>query len=61
VAASFSAPVLTRRKEFGLLVHLELTLPYFSLLALSVAVILAGTLTAWLAGRDTVMVVKEDW
>jgi len=116
VAASFSAQVLARRKEFGLLVHLgltrrqilavvagegaawtgvgavaglglglavavvlvhvvnpqsfhwrmELLLPWGRLLALCVAVVLAGTLTAWLAGRaaagrDAVLAVKEDW
>jgi putative ABC transport system permease protein len=116
VAASFSAQVLARRKEFGLLVHLGLTrrqvlqvvagegaawtalgalagialglavavvlvhvvnpqsfhwtmdlvLPWARLLALGGAVILAGTLTAWLsgraaAGRDAVLAVKEDW
>ena len=116
VAASFSAQVLARRKEFGLLVHLgltrlqvlrvvalegmawtalgaiagmglglavavvlvhvvnpqsfhwtmELTLPGWRLLALAAAVVLAGTLTAWLAGRaaagrDAVLAVKEDW
>ena len=116
VAASFSAQVLARRKEFGLLLHLGLTraqvlqvlalegaawstlgavagttlgmavatvlvyvvnpqsfhwsmdmqVPLLRLLALAVAVIAAGTLTAWLAGRaaagrDAVMAVKEDW
>jgi len=116
VAASFSAQVLARRKEFGLLVHLgltrrqillvvagegaawttlgaaagialglavavvlvhvvnpqsfhwtmELSLPWFRLLALGAAVIAAGTLTAWIsaraaAGRDAVLAVKEDW
>ena len=116
VAASFSAQVLARRKEFGLLVHLgltrrqilrvvalegaawttlgalagialglavavvlvhvvnpqsfhwtmELALPWGRLAALGAAVIAAGTLTAWLAGRaaagrDAVMAVKEDW
>ena len=116
VAASFSAQVLARRKEFGLLVHLgltrrqvlrvvagegmawtalgaiagmglglavavvlvhvvnpqsfhwsmELTLPGWRLLALGASVVLAGTLTAWLAGRaaagrDAVLAVKEDW
>jgi putative ABC transport system permease protein len=116
VAASFSAQVLARRKEFGLLVHLgltrrqvlrvvaaeglawttlgaiagmglglavavvlvhvvnpqsfhwsmEMTLPVWHLLALGVAVVLAGTATAWLAGRaaagrDAVLAVKEDW
>ena len=116
VAASFSAQVLARRKEFGLLAHLgltrrqilrlvategaawtslgavagvalglavavvlvhvvnpqsfhwtmELSLPWWRLLSLAVAVVLAGTVTAWLAGQaaaghDTVMAVKEDW
>jgi len=116
VAASFSAQVLARRKEFGLLVHLGLTrrqilsvvaleglawtllgalaglglgllvalvlvqvvnpqsfhwtmdlmLPWHKLLMLCLAVVVAGTLTAWLAGRaaaakDAVLAVKEDW
>lgn len=116
VAASFSAQVLSRRKEFGLLVHLGLTkrqiltvvalegaawttlgalaglglglavsvvlvhvvnpqsfhwtmdlmLPWARLLGLCLAVVLAGTVTAWLAGRaaagrDAVLAVKEDW
>lgn len=116
VAASFSAQVLVRRKEFGLLAHLGLTrrqilgvvaleglawtalgalaglglgllvslvlvhvvnpqsfhwtmdlvLPWTRLAALCVAVVLAGTLTAWLAGRaaasgDAVQAVKQDW
>ncbi|NCP40405.1 MAG: ABC transporter permease, partial [Rhodoferax sp.] len=116
VAASFSAQVLSRRKEFGLLAHLGLTrrqilgvvalegaawttlgaiaglglglvvsavlvhvvnpqsfhwsmdlmLPWLKLLALCLAVVAAGTLTAWLAGRaaagkDAVLAVKEDW
>ena len=116
VAASFSAQVLARRKEFGLLAHLGLTrrqilavvagdgaawtligaiaglalglavavvlvhvvnpqsfhwtmdlhAPWGRLLALCAAVVAAGTLTAWLAGRaaagrDAVMAVKEDW
>ena len=116
VAASFSAQVLARRKEFGLLVHLGLTrrqiltvvaaegaawtligsiaglglglavavvlvhvvnpqsfhwtmdliVPWLRLLALCSAVVLAGTFTAWLAGRaaagkDAVLAVKEDW
>jgi putative ABC transport system permease protein len=116
VAASFSAQVLARRKEFGLLVHLGLTrrqilsvvalegaawttlgaiaglglgllvalvlvdvvnpqsfhwtmdllLPWTRLLALCLAVVAAGTVTAWLAGRaaagkDAVLAVKEDW
>jgi putative ABC transport system permease protein len=116
VAASFSAQVLARRKEFGLLAHLgltrrqvlwvvagegaawsalgaiagtalgllvalvlvhvvnpqsfhwtmELSLPALRLGALSIAVLLAGTATAWLAGqaaaaKDAVLAVKEDW
>lgn len=116
VAASFSAQILARRKEFGLLAHLGLTrrqilavvagegaawtgvgavagvllglavsvvlvhvvnpqsfhwtmdleVPLWRLLALSVAVVASGTLTAWVAGRaaagsDAVMAVKEDW
>ena len=116
VAASFSAQVLARRKEFGLLQHLGLTrrqilavvagegaawtligalaglalglgvavvlvhvvnpqsfhwtmdllLPWGRLLALCAAVIAAGTVTAWAAGRaaagrDAVLAVKEDW
>ena len=116
VAASFSAQVLARRREFGLLAHLGLTrqqvlgvvaleglawtvlgalaglalglgvslvlvhvvnpqsfhwtmdlvLPWTRLLALCAAVVVAGTLTAWLAGqaaasRDAVRAVKEDW
>ena len=116
VAASFSAQVLARRKEFGLLAHLGLTrrqilqvvagegaawtltgavaglalglavscvlvfvvnpqsfhwsmdlaLPWPRLLALCAAVVAAGTVTAWLAGRaaagkDAVLAVKEDW
>ncbi|WP_311222743.1 MULTISPECIES: FtsX-like permease family protein [unclassified Acidovorax] len=116
VAASFSAQVLARRKEFGLLAHLgltrrqvlavvagegaawtaigavagtllglavsavlvhvvnpqsfhwtmELRVPVGRLVALGAAVVVAGTVTAWLAGRaaagrDAVMAVKEDW
>ena len=116
VAASFSAQVLARRKEFGLLAHLGLTrqqiltvvagegaawtvmgalaglalglavstvlvfvvnpqsfhwtmdlrVPWVRLGLLCAAVVLAGTLTAWLAGRaaagkDAVLAVKEDW
>lgn len=116
VAASFSAQVLARRKEFGLLAHLGLTrrqilgvvalegvawtslgalaglglgllvsavlvhvvnpqsfhwsmdlmLPWLKLLTLCLAVVAAGTLTAWLAGRaaadkNAVLAVKEDW
>jgi putative ABC transport system permease protein len=116
VAASFSAQVFARRKEFGLLAHLGLTraqilgvvategaawtalgslagvglglavsvvlvhvvnpqsfhwtmdlaVPWLRLLALAGAVVAAGTLTAWLAGRaaagrDAVLAVKEDW
>jgi putative ABC transport system permease protein len=116
VAASFSAQVLARRKEFGLLAHLgltrrqilqvvasegaawtaigsvagcalglmvsgilvhvvnpqsfhwtmDLTVPWLRLAWLCLAVIAAGTVTAWLAGRaaagkDAVLAVKEDW
>ncbi len=116
VAASFSAQVLARRKEFGLLAHLGLTrrqiltvvagegaawtvigafaglalglavsmvlvfvvnpqsfhwtmnlkLPWLRLALLCAAVVVAGTLTAWLAGRaaagkEAVLAVKEDW
>jgi putative ABC transport system permease protein len=116
VAASFSAQVLARRREFGLLAHLGLTrrqilsvvaleglawtalgalaglvlglavsvvlvhvvnpqsfhwtmdlaLPWLRLIALCGAVVLAGTATAWIAGRaaagrDAVQAVKEDW
>ena len=116
IAASFSAQVLARRKEFGLLSHLGLTrrqvlavvaaegavwtavgallglllglavsivlvdvvnpqsfhwtmdlqVPWARLAALCAAVMLAGTLTAWLAarnaaGRDMALAVKEDW
>ncbi|MBB1075652.1 ABC transporter permease [Rhodoferax sp. 4810] len=116
IAASFSAQVLSRRKEFGLLAHLGLTrhqiltvvalegtawttlgaiaglglglvvavvlvhvvnpqsfhwtmdlmLPWQKLLTLCLAVVAAGTVTAWLAaraaaGKDAVMAVKEDW
>jgi putative ABC transport system permease protein len=116
VAASFSAQVLARRKEFGLLAHIGLTraqvlrvvagegavwtaigsaaglvlglavavvlvhvvnpqsfhwtmdllVPWTRLLLLCVAVVIAGTLTARLAGgaaagRDAVLAVKEDW
>ena len=116
VAASFSAQVLARRKEFGLLIHLGLTrrqilavvageglawtavgsiaglglglavavvlvhvvnpqsfhwtmdllIPWLRLVLLCLAVMLAGTATAWVAGRaaagrDAVLAVKEDW
>jgi putative ABC transport system permease protein len=116
VATSFSAQVLARRREFGLLAHvgltrrqilglvaaeggcwtligsvaglalglatgfilvevvnpqsfhwtMDLTIPWLRLLALCLAVVAAGTLTAWLAGRaaasaDAVAAVKEDW
>ena len=116
IAASFSAQVLARRKEFGLLAHLGLTraqvlrvvaaegavwtaagallglllglavsvvlvkvvnpqsfhwtmdllLPWARLAALCAAVMVAGTLTAWLAarsaaGRQMALAVKEDW
>ncbi|RTD90065.1 ABC transporter permease [Variovorax atrisoli] len=116
IAASFSAQVLARRKEFGLLAHLgftrrqvlavvagegaawtaigavaglglglavsvvlvkvvnpqsfhwsmDLLVPWERLLALCAAVVAAGTVTAWMAGRaaagkDVVLAVKEDW
>jgi putative ABC transport system permease protein len=116
IAASFSAQVLARRKEFGLLAHLGLTrrqiltlvaaegavwtaagalvglllglavsvvlvhvinpqsfhwtmdllLPWGRLALLCTAVVAAGTLTAWLAGRSAAgvqmaLAVKEDW
>jgi putative ABC transport system permease protein len=116
IAASFSAQVLARRKEFGLLAHLGLTrgqilalvacegavwtaigsiaglvlglavavvlvhvvnpqsfhwtmdllVPWLRLISLCIAVVAAGTFTAWLAGRaaatrDAVLAVKEDW
>ena len=116
IAASFSAQVLARRREFGLLAHLGLTrrqilgvvaaegavwtaagvlvglalglavsvvlvevvnpqsfhwtmdllLPWGRLALLAAAVLLAGTLTAWLAGRaaagrDAALAVKQDW
>ena len=116
IAASFSAQVLARRKEFGLLAHLgltraqvlavvavegavwtaagallglllglavsvvlvkvvnpqsfhwtmELLLPWGRLALLCAAVMIAGTLTAWLAarsavGRQMALAVKEDW
>ncbi|MGJ7521508.1 FtsX-like permease family protein [Variovorax sp. LT1P1] len=116
IAASFSAQVLARRKEFGLMAHLgftrrqvlavvagegaawtaigavaglalglavsvvlvhvvnpqsfhwtmDLLVPWLRLVALCAAVVAAGTLTAWLAGRaaagrDAVLAVKEDW
>jgi len=45
---------------------MDLVLPWARLLALCAAVVVAGTLTAWLAGqaaasRDSVRAVKEDW
>jgi putative ABC transport system permease protein len=116
VAASFSAQVLARRKEFGLLVHLGFTrrqvlavvagegaawtvmgcvaglllglavsvvlvhvvnpqsfhwtmdmqVPWLRLLGVCLAVVAAGTCTAWFAGQraaghDAVLAVKEDW
>jgi putative ABC transport system permease protein len=116
IATSFSAQVLARRKEFGLLAHLGLTrsqilrvvamegaawtaigaiagcvlgllvslvlihvvnpqsfrwtmdmsIPWLRLVWLGLAVMVAGTVTAWLAGRaaasqDAVLAVKEDW
>lgn len=116
IAASFSAQVLARRKEFGLLAHLgltrgqvltvvaaegavwtaagallglllglavsvvlvhvvnpqsfhwtmELVLPWGRLAVLCASVVVAGTLTAWLAARGAAtrqmaLAVKEDW
>jgi putative ABC transport system permease protein len=116
IAASFSAQVLARRREFGLLAHLgltrrqilavvaaegavwtaagvlvglalglavsvvlvevvnpqsfhwtmELLLPWGRLALLAASVLLAGTLTAWFAGRaaagrDAALAVKQDW
>jgi putative ABC transport system permease protein len=45
---------------------MDLHIPTLSLLALALAVMAAGTLTAWLAGRaaasaQAVLAVKEDW
>jgi putative ABC transport system permease protein len=45
---------------------MDLMLPWLRLAVLCAAVLVAGTLTAWLAGRaaasrDAVMAVKEDW
>ena len=45
---------------------MDLRVPVARLLALCAAVVLAGTVTAWVAGRaaagrDAVLAVKEDW
>jgi putative ABC transport system permease protein len=45
---------------------MDLMLPWLRLSLLCLAVVLAGTVTAWLAGRaaagrDAVLAVKEDW
>jgi putative ABC transport system permease protein len=45
---------------------MDLSVPWMRLLALGLAVMAAGTATAWVcgrsaAGRDAVMAVKEDW
>ena len=45
---------------------MELRVPWLRLLALGLAVVAAGTATAWLAGRaaagqQAVLAVKEDW
>jgi len=45
---------------------MDLLVPWLRLLALCGAVVVAGTVTAWLAGRaaagrDVVLAVKEDW
>ncbi len=45
---------------------MDLVLPTARLAALALAVVVAGTLTAWLAGRaaagrDAVQAVRQDW
>ena len=45
---------------------MDLLLPWARLAALCVATLVAGTLTAWIAGRaaasrDAALAVKEDW
>ena len=45
---------------------MDLQVPWARLVALCAAVVAAGTVTAWLAGRaaagkDAVLAVKEDW
>jgi putative ABC transport system permease protein len=45
---------------------MDLLIPWWRLLPLCLLVVLAGTATAWLAGRaaagkNAVMAVKEDW
>jgi putative ABC transport system permease protein len=45
---------------------MDLLVPWLRLVALCAAVVAAGTLTAWLAGRaaadhEAVLAVKEDW
>jgi putative ABC transport system permease protein len=45
---------------------MDLLLPWARLLALCIAVVVAGTVTAWIAGRaaagrDAVLAVREDW
>jgi putative ABC transport system permease protein len=45
---------------------MDLMLPWFKLASLCLAVVVAGTVTAWLAalaaaGQDAVLAVKEDW
>jgi len=45
---------------------MDLLVPWLRLLGLCGAVVVAGTVTAWLAGRaaagrDVVLAVKEDW
>jgi putative ABC transport system permease protein len=45
---------------------MDLLVPWERLLVLCAAVVAAGTVTAWLAGRaaagkDAVLAVKEDW
>jgi putative ABC transport system permease protein len=45
---------------------MDLLVPWLRLISLCIAVVAAGTFTAWLAGRaaatrDAVLAVKEDW
>jgi putative ABC transport system permease protein len=45
---------------------MDLNTPWLRLVLLCLAVVAAGTVTAWLAGRaaagrDAVLAVKEDW
>ena len=52
--------------HLGQALGMDLQLPWLRLGLLCAAVVGAGTLTAWLAGRaaagrDAVLAVKEDW